>query len=95
MAPIGTVLKNGLIFAVLSAPLLYLAAYQFANGLIDILWTFGVGGNREDGNAYVNEGYWNTGILEVFLGLLFSITVVGIIFMKTLSDTVEEGMIEF
>ena len=93
MAPIGTVLKNGIIFAVLSAPLLYLAAMQFANGITDVLYTVGVG--QDHRYPVENSGFWQPGILEIFLGLLFSITAVGIIFMKTLSDTVEEGMVEF
>ena len=93
MAPIGTVLKNGLIFAILSAPLLYLAALQFARGFSDIMYTFGMGGNYREG--VTNPDYWSTGILQIFIALLFSVSLVGVVFMKFLSDTVEEGMIEF
>ncbi|MHA2090062.1 MAG: hypothetical protein ACW98K_04315 [Candidatus Kariarchaeaceae archaeon] len=93
MAPIGTVLKNGLIFAILSAPLLYLAALQFARGLADIMYTFDVGGDYRE--PVPNDKFWSTGVLEIFIALIFSISLVGVVFMKFLSDTVEEGMIEF
>ncbi len=95
MAPIGIVLKNGLIFAVLSAPILYFAAYMLALAITDILFGVGVSGAGNRADSLPEMDHWDTGQMELFVGLLLSITVVGVIYMKLLSDTVEEGMVEF
>ena len=92
MAPWGSVIKNGLLFALFSAGPLFLASFFFARGIIDVLYSVGVGVGSSGG---VLDDWFRAGYQFIFIGLLFSITIVAIIFMKALSDTVEDGMVEF
>jgi hypothetical protein len=94
MAPIGTVLKNGLVYLVLSAPLVYVAALQIVNGFADLLYAT-EGGAIDRGSSSLNADFYNAAILEFVIALAVSLLGIGIIYMKALSDTVEDGMIEF
>ncbi len=97
MAPIGTVVKNGLLFAILSAPFIYGGAIFLSYGLLDLNYATDNGGEViEREGDFGDRGSWYTrGIFEMFLGLFLAIVGTGIIYMKSLSDTVEDGMIEF
>ena len=88
MAPIGTVIKNGLIFIVLTAGITYAAAQLLGLGIYNILVSFGL---VWDSSA----PEYDEGIINLWLGLLVLIGGSGLVYMKSLSDTVEEGMIEF
>ena len=97
MAPIGTVVKNGLLFAILSAPFIYGGAVFLSFGLLDLSYATDNGGTVVERNEISNDrGSWYTvGIFNIFLGLFLAIVGTGIVYMKSLSDTVEDGMIEF
>lgn len=98
MAPIGTIIKNGLLFLILSLPLLYFGAVFLLWGYMDITYSMtdtdtGLISDRR--GSIPNQEWYATAILEVFIGLMLSIVGTGIIYMKSLSDSVEEGMVEF
>ncbi|MCY3413266.1 MAG: hypothetical protein INQ03_16620 [Candidatus Heimdallarchaeota archaeon] len=86
MAPLGTVIKNGLIFILLSAAITYLAAYLLVFGLWQLLTLDDYASNPQQYSAGQNY---------VWLGLLILVGGTGLIYLKSVSDTVEEGMIEF
>ena len=88
MAPIGTVIKNGLIFIILTAGITYGAAQLLAYGLVNILFSGGTQINTKS-SSFTN------GVKYLWFGLLILIGGSGLVYMKSLSDTVEEGMIEF
>lgn len=88
MAPIGTVIKNGLIFVILTAGITYAAAQLLAAGIVHLMISVGL---KFDGTS---ENY-DEGITLLWLGLLTLVGGSGLVYMKSLSDTVEEGMIEF
>lgn len=94
MAGFGTVIKNGLVFLILATPFLYLGAFLinyyiqvlFAGAFQEIsLFTEVVDGENKPVR-------YDSGITFLFLGLLSIIGGAGLMFMKGLSDTVEEGM---
>jgi len=82
MASFGSVFKNGLIFLVLSAPFLYVGALVMVHALDLVL-------NSYDGIDY-NEH--PSAKLYLFLGLLAAFGGGGMMYLKALSDTVEEGL---
>lgn len=88
MAPIGTVIKNGLIFVILTAGITYAAAQLLAAGIVHLMISVGL---KFDSTS---ENY-DEGITLLWLGLLTLVGGSGLVYMKSLSDTVEEGMIEF
>lgn len=88
MAPIGTVIKNGLIFVILTAGITYAAAQLLAAGIVHLMISVGL---KFDSSS---ENY-DEGITFLWLGLLTLVGGSGLVYMKSLSDTVEEGMIEF
>ena len=88
MAPIGTVIKNGLIFIILTAGITYAAAQLLAAGIVHLMISVGL---KFDSSS---ENY-DEGITYLWLGLLTLVGGSGLVYMKCLSDTVEEGMIEF
>lgn len=86
MAPFGSAFKNALLFTILSIPGAYLFATLFANGLMFLFYNFEQNGYRSvDSSAVL-----------IFMGAVLSAALlIGIPFFKFMSDTVEEGMIEF
>lgn len=88
MAPIGTVIKNGLIFIILTAGITYAAAQLLAAGIVHLMISVGLKFDSASEN-------YDEGITFLWLGLLTLVGGSGLVYMKSLSDTVEEGMIEF
>ena len=84
MAPIGSVIKNGLIFAVLSAGIIYAGSNLIAWGI-----------NYASRGAGVGSNEMTQARNFLFAGLSVVLIGVGLVFHKTLSDTVEDGMYEF
>ncbi len=86
MAPFGSAFKNGLLFTILAIPGAYLFATLFAQGLMFLFFTFNQSGYTEASQ---------TGVLILMGAILSGTLLIGIPFFKFMSDTVEEGMIEF
>ena len=84
MASFGSVFKNGLIFLVISAPFLYLGALLMVHALDVILSSYG-------GITYVEDSHPDAKLF-LFLGLLAAFGGGGMMYLKALSDTVEEGL---
>ena len=85
MAPFGSAIKNGLMFTITSIIGAYLFAYFFSYGLLFLFYRF----NQNDYTLHP------TGILLIFASLMSAFLLIGIPFFKFLSDTVEDGLIEF
>ena len=81
MASFGSVFKNGLIFLVLSAPFLYVGALLITLALQTLLVSFDL--------PYTKDS--NVG-LYLFFGMLADFGGGGMMYLKALSDTVEEGL---
>lgn len=98
MAPIGSVIKNGLLFLILLIPIAYFGARLIAFGFIDLIYAA-----TDDNGEIIGRGdeklphddFFQAGILELALGILLIFGVGGLVFMKSLSDSVEDGMVEF
>jgi len=98
MAPIGTVIKNGLLFLIRLIPIAYFGARLLVFGMVDLIYS-----GTDDTGIFVgrsvdpvpHKDYFDTAIIEIALGILLIFGVGGLIFMKSLSDTVEDGMVEF
>ncbi len=91
MAPFGTVLKNSILFLIITAGITYAAAQMLMIGLWNLLEGYGISYSTADRDIDT----FGAGVRLVWLGLLLLVGGVGVIYMKALSDTVEEGMIEF
>ena len=95
MAPIGSVIKNGLLYIILIIPIIYLGIVLIAYGLADLIYaSFDSNGNPAIRGAG-HSAYWSTSITELTLGLALILGLGGLVFMKSLSDVVEDGMVEF
>lgn len=102
MAPIGSVLKNGIIFLILSAPFIYVGSLILFSAFQNIFYAEALGGFKalndsatsQDTINLINSSYDAFRNL-LFLGLFIIIGGPGLIYLKSLSDTVEDGMIEF
>ncbi len=81
MASFGSVFKNGLIFLILSAPFLYLGATLIVFALQTLLVSFDLPYTKDSSIT-----------LYLFLGLLATVGGAGMMYLKALSDTVEEGL---
>ncbi len=86
MAPFGSAFKNGLLFTILAIPGAYLSATLFAQGLMFLFYNF-----NQNGFTRVDQ----TGILILMGSIISAALLIGVPFFKFMSDTVEEGMIEF
>ena len=98
MAPIGTVIKNGLFFLILLLPIAYLSAVLFSAAIVDLNFASvdndGNPMDRRDLSGDQDE-FYKLAIQEIALAIILLFGVGGLIFMKSLSDTVEDGMVEF
>lgn len=76
-------------------PIVYGGAYLIAYGLADLLYSNfnsdGTPASRFTGHS----DYASLGVLELALGFLLILGLGGLVFMKSLSDVVEDGMVEF
>lgn len=99
MAPIGSVIKNGLLFLILLIPIAYFGARLIAFGFIDLMYAAtddnGEIISREDNSELPHKDFFDAAILELALGIILIFGVGGLVFMKSLSDSVEDGMVEF
>ena len=99
MAPIGTVIKNGLLFLILLIPIAYFGARLLVFGITDLIYAgttdSGIFVGRSQNDLVPHKDYFDTAIIEIALGILLVFGVGGLLFMKSLSDTVEDGMVEF
>lgn len=100
MAPIGSVIKNGLLFLILLIPIAYFGARLIAFGFIDLMYAATddsgeITARPSDGSDLPHQDFFNAGIYELALGVLLIFGVGGLVFMKSLSDSVEDGMVEF
>lgn len=98
MAPIGTVVKNGLIFLILLLPIAYLSGLLFSAAVIDLNYASidENGDPTERGNLDGKQDeYYQVAIQEIALGIVLLFGIGGLLFMKSLSDSVEDGMVEF
>ncbi len=86
MASFGAVLKNGILFIILSAPFLFAGAALLVVGLGQLLITYNL--PYQSGTA--SEG---AAIRNLFFALLAIVGGSGLIYLKSMSDTVEEGML--
>ncbi len=86
MAPFSTAIKNGILFAIFSIIGAYVAGWLLAYAFAFLLSEF-------DSNGY---GSIHPTAITLFAATFVALALlVGIPFFKFLSDTVEEGMIEF
>lgn len=93
MAPIGSVIKNGLIFIILTAGITFLTVQLF---LAEALYFSALAADETVlGNTSTASDYLNSAARNLFFGLLILLAGVGIVLHKTLSDTIEDGMYEF
>lgn len=89
MAPFGVILKNSILFLIITAGITYISSQLIMIGLYRLVASFdNIGTNYDD-------GLFSDGVSNLWLGLLILIGGIGIFYMKALSDSVEEGMIEF
>jgi hypothetical protein len=84
MASFGSVFKNGLIFIIISAPFLYLGALLMVFALDTVLSSYG--GLTYEAGSHDDAKIW------LFLGMLAAFGGGGMMYLKALSDTVEEGL---
>ena len=98
MAPIGSVIKNGLLFLILLIPIAYVAGLMFSAAIVDLNYA----ATDSDGNPVPREDidkesgtYYGTAVQEIALGIIILFGLGGLVFMKSLSDSVEDGMVEF
>ena len=84
MASFGSVFKNGLIFIIITAPFLYLGALLMVFALDTVLASYP--------NMEYDADSGHNGTLYLFLGLLAAFGGGGMMYLKALSDTVEEGL---
>ncbi len=98
MAPIGSVIKNGLLFLILLIPIAYVSGLMFSAAIVDLNFA----ANDESGNPIPREDidkasgtYYGTAVLEIAIAFIILFGLGGLVFMKSLSDTVEDGMVEF
>lgn len=87
MAGWGSALKNVIFFAIFSIPGILIHSYM--KRYSDVFW-------ESSYDTYGNSAYMDVNVLIWdTVALLLLIIGVGIPFFKFLSDTVEDGMIEF
>ncbi len=98
MAPIGTVIKNGLLFVILLLPIAWVSGLLISAAIVDLNYA----ANDDNGNP-INRNdidrdsgsHYMVAVQGIALTVMLIVGVGGLIFMKSLSDTVEDGMVEF
>ena len=86
MAGFGTVFKNGIMYILLSAPFMYLGAFLIIHSQRYVILIEGAS-NNEVSSIVSSAG------LFLFLGLLSIFGGGGLLYLKAVSDTVEEGVL--
>jgi hypothetical protein len=102
MAPIGSVIKNGLLFVILLLPIAYVSGLMLSAAIVDLNYASDDINDEYDGNAVprddIDKGggtYYATAVQEIAIAIILLFGVGGLVFMKSLSDSVEDGMVEF
>ncbi|MHA2098359.1 MAG: hypothetical protein ACW99A_06705 [Candidatus Kariarchaeaceae archaeon] len=102
MAPIGSVIKNGLIFLILLLPIAYISGLMISAAIVDLNYAAEDIDDEHDGNAIprddIDKGsgtYYATAVQEIAIAIVLLFGIGGLVFMKSLSDSVEDGMVEF
>ena len=86
MAGFGTVFKNGIMYILLSAPFMYLGAILIILSQRYVILIGNSTGSEE-------ESHISAAGLYLFLGLLSIFGGGGLMYLKAVSDTVEEGVL--
>ena len=87
MAGFGTVIKNGLMYIILSAPFMYGGAILIVQSLRAVIEL----GNLSSGDQF--DDVLGLARLYLALGFLAVFGGGGLIYLKAVSDTVEEGVL--
>ena len=86
MAGFGTVIKNGIMYILLSAPFMYLGAILIVLSQRYVILF-------EGASDFEIDGFVSSAGLFLFLGLLSIFGGGGLMYLKAVSDTVEEGVL--